>query len=87
GLGNHEAPWVAEGSKDVLEENMLISVEPGLYFEGVGGYRHSDTVLITKNGCEFITQFPDDISSMTKTSFNISKIIKGIITQKILKLS
>ena len=36
GLGNHEAPWVAEGSTDILAENMVISVEPGIYLKGEG---------------------------------------------------
>ena len=59
GLGNHEAPWVAEGSLDILSENMVISIEPGIYLEGIGGLRHSDTVLVTKDGCELLTHFPD----------------------------
>ena len=56
GLGNHEAPWVAEGSTDVLAENMVISVEPGIYLKGEGGFRHSDTVLVTRDGCECLTR-------------------------------
>jgi Xaa-Pro dipeptidase len=39
GLGNHEGPWVAEGSADILAENMLISVEPGIYIPNLGGFR------------------------------------------------
>ena len=31
GLGNHEGPWVADGGLGVLAENMLISIEPGIY--------------------------------------------------------
>ena len=50
GLGTHEAPWIAEGSGDRLAENMVISVEPGIYLQGVGGVRHSDTVVVTKDG-------------------------------------
>jgi Xaa-Pro dipeptidase len=65
GLGNHEAPWVAEGSTDVLTENMVISVEPGIYIKGEGGYRHSDTVLVTRDGCECLTRCPSDIGSLT----------------------
>jgi len=38
-LGNREAPWVAEGSTEMLAENMLISVEPGIYLPGLGGAR------------------------------------------------
>ncbi|MDA2925597.1 M24 family metallopeptidase, partial [Acidobacteria bacterium AH-259-L09] len=34
GLGNHEAPWLAKGSSDVLADNMVISIEPGIYLEG-----------------------------------------------------
>ncbi|TFH30054.1 MAG: M24 family metallopeptidase, partial [Promethearchaeota archaeon] len=45
GQGNHEGPWVAEGSDHILEENMVISVEPGIYVAEFGGVRHADTVL------------------------------------------
>jgi Xaa-Pro dipeptidase len=53
GLGSHEAPWVVEGSTDVLAESMVISVEPGIYLKGQsgGGFRHSDTILVTREGC------------------------------------
>jgi Xaa-Pro dipeptidase len=36
GLGTHEGPWLAEGSQDRLAENMVISVEPGIYLKGLG---------------------------------------------------
>jgi Xaa-Pro dipeptidase len=65
GLGNHEAPWVAEGSADVLAENMVISVEPGIYLKGQGGFRHSDTVLVTRDGCERLTRYDSDIDQLT----------------------
>ena len=65
GMGGHEGPWVAEGSDDVLEENMIISIEPGLYWRGQGGYRHSDTVLITSDGYRKLTDFSRDINAMT----------------------
>ena len=55
GLGNHEGPWLSEGSSDRLSKGMVISIEPGLYFRGVGGYRHSDTVLVTDDGYELLT--------------------------------
>ncbi len=56
GLGNHEAPWIAEGSPDVLAENMVISIEPGIYLKGKGGVRHSDTILVTHDGYEVLTR-------------------------------
>lgn len=65
GMGGHEGPWIAEGSDDVLRENMVISVEPGIYWRGQGGYRHSDTVLITADGYRKLTDVPSDIQSMT----------------------
>jgi Xaa-Pro dipeptidase len=68
GLGGHEGPWIAEGSDDVLQENMLISIEPGLYIPDHGGYRHSDTMLITEMGCENLTPYPDSIEALTLVS-------------------
>lgn len=65
GMGGHEGPWVAEGSDDILQENMVISIEPGIYWRGQGGFRHSDTVLITADGYELLTDMPHDIASMT----------------------
>jgi Xaa-Pro aminopeptidase len=62
GLGNREAPWVAEGSSDDPTENMVICAEPGIYLKGEGGFRHSDTVLVTRDGCEYLTRCPSDIS-------------------------
>lgn len=50
GLGNHEEPWIAQGSEEALRENMVISIEPGIYIDQLGGFRHSDTILITKDG-------------------------------------
>ena len=82
GLGNHEGPYLAEGDKTVLKENMVVSIEPGIYIEGVGGFRHSDTVLITKNGYEILTNCPDDIKSLTFTSSKPLQKIKGYIIKK-----
>jgi hypothetical protein len=43
---------------------MLVSIEPGIYLPGVGGIRHSDTVLITKDGYEILTPYPVDLESL-----------------------
>lgn len=82
GLGNHEQPWISNGSKDVLEENMVISVEPAIYFDDIGGFRHSDTVLVTKNGYEILTKYPSDLDSMIVRDKRVMKRIKGAITRK-----
>jgi Xaa-Pro aminopeptidase len=65
GLGGHEGPWVAEGGEHVLKENMVISIEPGIYLPGVGGYRHSDTACITADGYRCLTSAPDSIDKVT----------------------
>lgn len=66
GLARHaEAPWVAEGSEDVLAPGMVISIEPGIYLPGVGGIRHSDTILVTEDGYECLTHHPTDLESLT----------------------
>lgn len=64
GITGHEPPWIALGSKHILEQNMVISIEPGIYVEGMGGFRHSDTVLVTKDGCVSLTQPPDKLEDM-----------------------
>lgn len=86
GMRNHEGPWVAEGNDEILRENMVISIEPGIYIEGIGGYRHSDTILITKGGYEILTKFPVELKDMTILSSNIMARIKGKIIQRTLKL-
>ena len=44
---------------------MLISIEPGIYVLGKGGYRHSDTVLVTEKGNLRLTDAPDSLADMT----------------------
>ena len=63
GLEEHEAPWISEGDFTVLKPGMIISDEPGLYVPGFGGFRHSDTLLITETGCRRLTQYPRDLES------------------------
>lgn len=58
GLEGHEPPFLDMGYDVELKEGMVVSIEPGIYNK-YGGFRHSDTVLITKNGYELLTNFPD----------------------------
>jgi Xaa-Pro dipeptidase len=44
---------------------MVLTVEPGLYAEDVGGFRHSDTIAVTEDGIEFLTYYPRDLDSLT----------------------
>lgn len=58
GLAIHESPTVSKRSDTVLSENMIITVEPGLYIKDLGGVRIEDTVLITKDGARALTRAP-----------------------------
>jgi Xaa-Pro dipeptidase len=64
GLQGHEPPWVEEGDKTVLEQGMVISNEPGVYIPGFGGFRHSDTVLVTETGGKALTGYPKELESL-----------------------
>jgi Xaa-Pro aminopeptidase len=44
---------------------MVFTIEPGLYEEGLGGFRHSDTVAVTEDGIDILTDYPRDIESLT----------------------
>jgi Xaa-Pro dipeptidase len=65
GLDGHEPPWLDPGDRTVIREGMVFSCEPGLYFPGYAGFRHSDTILITKSGMDFITHYPRDLEELT----------------------
>ncbi|MFX1364466.1 MAG: M24 family metallopeptidase [Promethearchaeota archaeon] len=65
GITGHEAPFLAEGYDKPLEKNMVISVEPAIYIPGIGGFRHSDTVLITDEGYQKLTKAPETLEEVT----------------------
>lgn len=58
GLEIHERPSVSYYNKDFVKEGMVFTVEPGIYIPGYGGLRIEDVVLVSKSGCEVLT---DDI--------------------------
>jgi Xaa-Pro dipeptidase len=82
GLSNHEGPWVADGSPEVLAENMLISIEPGIYIPNLGGFRHSDTVLVTADGYECLTHFPADLDSLTVGGGKFLTRMRGALVRR-----
>jgi Xaa-Pro dipeptidase len=65
GLDGHEPPWLDPGDRTVMREGMVFSCEPGLYFPGYAGFRHSDTVVITRKGMDLITHYPRELEDLT----------------------
>jgi Xaa-Pro dipeptidase len=65
GLRNHEAPFLDVGDHTVVEPGMVFTIEPGLYSSELGGFRHSDTVAVTEDGIELLTDYPRDLESLT----------------------
>jgi Xaa-Pro dipeptidase len=64
GLLGHEAPFFDLGDERIIQPGMVFTVEPGIYVEGLGGFRHSDTILVTENGMEMLTYYPRDLESL-----------------------
>jgi Xaa-Pro aminopeptidase len=64
GLRYHEGPFLDSGDDTVIEPGMVFTVEPGLYAPELGGFRHSDTVLVTEDGIEILTYYPRDLASL-----------------------
>jgi Xaa-Pro aminopeptidase len=62
GLEIHEAPGVRPGIERMLEEGMAITIEPGIYIEGLAGVRIEDLVVLTGDGRDIISATPKDLT-------------------------
>ncbi len=57
GLDIHEAPRISR-TGSLLQEGHIVTVEPGLYYPGLGAARIEDMVLVTRDGCRNLTNYP-----------------------------
>jgi len=64
GVTGHEAPFLAIAYERTIEPGMLFSIEPGIYLPGLGGFRHSDTVLVSEDGNVSLTTSDDALEDL-----------------------
>ncbi len=64
GLEGHERPFLDIGSDEVLKPGMILSCEPGIYERHLGGFRHSDTFVVTEDGIECLTDYPRELEDL-----------------------
>ena len=61
GLDVHEAPRLSRESSDTLVAGNVVTIEPGIYLEGLGGIRIEDLVIVTDGGPEILTTSTKDL--------------------------
>lgn len=61
GLDIHEGPLLSKNSIGELQVNNCVTIEPGIYVDGLGGVRIEDDILITENGCDVFTKCTKDL--------------------------
>ena len=64
GYEGHEPPFIDRASTETMQIGQVFSIEPGIYIPGHGGYRHSDTILITEEGVEMLTYYPRSLEEL-----------------------
>jgi Xaa-Pro dipeptidase len=63
GARAHEPPYPHQAGGGQFEEGMVLAVEPGVYWDGGGGLRVEDNFLLTADGLEKLSSFPDGVVS------------------------
>ncbi|MFY9579073.1 MAG: M24 family metallopeptidase, partial [Gaiellaceae bacterium] len=61
GARAHEPPYAHQAAEGEIREGMVLAIEPGAYWDGGGGLRLEDNFLITTNGAEKLSSFPDGV--------------------------
>ncbi len=60
GARAHEPPYAHQAGSGTIEEGMVLAIEPGAYWDGGGGLRVEDNFLVTADGAEQLSSYPDD---------------------------
>jgi Xaa-Pro aminopeptidase len=60
GARAHEPPYAHQAGGGTIRKNMVLAVEPGIYWPGGGGLRLEDDFLVTEQGSEKLCTYPDD---------------------------
>jgi Xaa-Pro dipeptidase len=61
GARAHEPPYAHQAGEGTIDEGMVLAIEPGIYWEGGGGLRVEDNFLVTAEGVEKLSSFPDGV--------------------------
>ena len=61
GLDIHEGPLLSKNAEGTIQVNNCVTIEPGIYVDGLGGVRIEDDILITENGREVFTKCTKDL--------------------------
>ena len=72
GLAAHESPYIVSGNDQPLRENMVFSIEPGVYLSGRWGVRIEDILVVTSDGARRLTRSPRTIAIIESTAEPIS---------------
>ncbi len=61
GMEIHESPYASPSVNNIINEDSVVTVEPGIYLEGKFGVRIEDFVIVTKDGCINMTEAPKEL--------------------------
>src|SRR5699024_2432153 len=65
GISTQEETSLRIDNNLILKEGMVFTIEPGIFIPRIGGFRHSDTLILTKNGSKLITECPKELNDLT----------------------
>jgi Xaa-Pro aminopeptidase len=61
GISVHEDPAINSENKDLVQEGMVFTIEPGIYLSDWGGVRIEDMIRVTSTGAELLTYLPREL--------------------------